>query len=158
MTPRSGPLRFYRRDPDGPRMAWDDVRRRLEEALHYWLVVGTTSRPVWGVWLDDALLLSVGSPTLWKRLGPSGAAASAHLESPYDVVIVEGHAVAEHDEAVITGMLEPYNAKYSWNFELGQTGPLVRLDPHVVMAWQTEESPSPEVSNFPLASGRFTFK
>ena len=157
MSPRSGPVRMWGRVADAPLLDWDGVRRRLEEAVHYWLVVGTTSRPVWGTWVDDALLLSVGSTSLWKRIG-QGAPAAAHLEDALDVVIVEGDAVPEHDEARIARMLGPYNEKYRWNFELGHTGPMVRLDPHVVLDWRAEAEPTPEATTFPLASARFTFR
>jgi hypothetical protein len=49
------------------------------------------------------------------------------------VVIVEGHAAGPASAADI---IAAYNQKYDWNYDLGEYGPLQRVDPDVVLAWR----------------------
>lgn len=139
-----------------PPVEWDDVERRLQEAIVYWLVTGSVTRPVWGAWQDDRLILSIGSTSLWRGLRASPQ-ASAHLEDGHDVVIVEGKASTLEDEARLAPFCEVYNPKYRWDFTPATTGPVVELRPDVVLAWKAGSYTDAKTDPFPLAGSRFTF-
>jgi hypothetical protein len=145
-------------EKDAPPIPWDDVERRLREAITYWLVVdGAVSRPVWGAWLDDELWLSVGSTSLWKGLG-SSPVASAHLDDGHDVVLVEGTHRAVDEPAVLAPFVDVYNAKYRWDFTPeGTMGPIVVLSPRVVLAWKAGSYETAKSDQYPLAASRFAF-
>jgi len=144
---------------DSPVIDWGDVEARLRESIVYWLVVGATARPVWGIWHDERLLLSVGSTMLWRGLGTpaDGAPTSAHLEDGHDVVIVEGVAASMTDPDERTRFCEVYNPKYNWDFTPETAGGVVTLHPSVVLAWQSAPYDESKTSPFPLAASRFTF-
>ena len=86
---------------------------------------GPAPRPVWGLWLEERLVLSVGSSTHWRNLEVSDRVA-VHLGDAHDVVIVEGTAQRETDATELARIVAPYNQKYDWNWE---PGPTVRRDP-----------------------------
>jgi hypothetical protein len=143
---------------DTPLLAWSDVERRLREAITYWLVVdGAASRPVWGIWHDDELWLSVGSTMLWKGLR-SSPKASAHLDDGHDVAIVEGTARFVEDPDLLAPFVDVYNPKYNWDFTPTNTlGPIVVLAPRVVLAWKAGSYENAKNESYPLAAARFVF-
>ena len=151
---------------DAPAIEWAAVQARLEAAEEYWLVSvgddGTPApRPVWGVWLDERLLLSVGSPSHWKAVR-AHPAVTVHLPDPLAVVLVEGTArQATGDEGFFRRFVDVYNPKYSWGFD--PTGPMVtdgviEVVPSAVLAWTTVPVAecTPDMT-FPAAAGRWTF-
>jgi hypothetical protein len=158
---RSG-LTFWRQPAKGGQLEWSWAQERLEAAPDYWLATVAvdgrpSSRPVWGVWLDGRLLLTIGSTTHWRNLAHN-AHVSVTLGHPLDVVIVEGVASAEKDRDVLARMIEPYNAKYDWNFTVDNfIGGLAAVEPTVVLAWASAPSDVNSQDTFPLASARWTF-
>src|SRR5438270_6325560 len=108
--PSRHPIRMWGGEKDCPAIDWSEVDSRLRDSLVYWLVVDAGSRPVWGVWHDDRLLLSIGSTVLWRGLRTSPR-ASAHLEDAHDVVIVEGSATTTTDETELACFCDAYNPK-----------------------------------------------
>ena len=153
---------FWGQEMGGPALPWEWAEERLAKADVYWLTTVSRalvprSRPVWGVWVDDRLVLSVGSNTHGYNIRVNPA-ASAHLSSGLEVVIIEGTAAFENDAAVLERMVEPYNAKYRWNFTPNTTGPVITLTPTVVLAWLTHSiDESAPASGFPTGSARWTF-
>jgi hypothetical protein len=145
-------------EKDAPPIPWDDVERRLRDAITYWLVVdGAVSRPVWGIWHEDELWLSVGSTSLWNGLR-SSPTVSIHLDDGHDVVIVEGTHREVEDPAVKAPFVGPYNEKYRWDFTPEDTlGPVVVLAPRVVLAWKAGSHLDAKNDTFPLAASRFAF-
>lgn len=157
---------MWGRPADAPTIEWASVRARLEAAEEYWLVsVGDggapAPRPVWGVWLDERLLLSVGSTSHWKAIR-ANPAVTVHLPDPLAVVIVEGRArQATGDDGFFRRFVDVYNPKYAWNFEPTQpmvTHGVIEVAPRAVLAWTTvpvaECTPN---MKFPAAAGRWTF-
>ena len=75
------------------KLPWTWATERLTGARNYWIATTRPdgkphSRPVWGVWLDNAFYFSTGSlaaPNLVSR-----PAITVHLESGSQVVIIEG--------------------------------------------------------------------
>jgi len=156
--PDSTPLRMYRREQtDKPAIPWGDVERRLQEAIVYWLCAGSAARPIWGVWHDEALWLSIGSPTVGRGLR-SSPSASAHLEDGHDVVIVEGTHRTESDESALARFCDVYNAKYAWDMTPSSIpGPIVVLTPDRVLAYRAGSWRDAKTDPFPLAASKFTF-
>jgi hypothetical protein len=118
-------------------LPWSWVDAQLGEAPAYWVVTPADRpprpRPVWGVWLDTKLHLSIGSPALSAGLGEA-VPVTVHLGSVTDVVIVEGWCVGPVDDQRILG---PYDDKYDWSYEVDRYGPLTTIAPVKVMAWRS---------------------
>lgn len=151
------PIRMWGAEKDAEPVGWDDVERRLRDAITYWVVTAAGARPVWGVWHEERLLLSIGSSVLWRGIGESPA-TSAHLEDAHDVVIVEGTASQITDDAVLAPFCDVYNPKYRWDFTVGQIpGGIVELRPSVVLAWRAGSYTDAKTDTFPLAASRFEF-
>ena len=117
-------------------LTWSWVEGELEAAPTYWVVASTTAypaaRPVWGVWHDAVLHLSIGSPTI-KRAIDGDPRVTVHLESGTDVVIVEGASTLVPTPP---GIVRAYDAKYDWSYDTQEYGDLVRVEPSVVKAWR----------------------
>jgi hypothetical protein len=119
-------------------LAWSWVAQQLTAAETYWIDVAGSgplphARPVWGVWLEEQLHLSVGTPAL-RRAATAGTPATVHLPDGLDVVIVEGEVAAPTSNADV---IAAYDAKYDWTYDLEQFGPLTSIAPSNVLAWRT---------------------
>jgi hypothetical protein len=129
-------LRMFGQVSDQPPVAWAWVESQLEAAETYWVIAPTSThphpRPVWGVWLGDAVHLSLGSPLLRAATVP-GAPVTVHLDSGLDVVIVEGSARGPTSDREV---IAAYDAKYSWTYDLEQYGPFTTVEPSTVLAWR----------------------
>lgn len=125
---------------DAEPLAWSWAEEQLRNAETYWVVSPSTGhphpRPVWGVWHDDAVQLSLGSPVLRKHL-TADTPTTVHLDSGIDVVIMEGR-VGQLSADDAAGGLLAYNSKYDWNYGVEQYGPLTKIDPVAVIAWRAE--------------------
>jgi hypothetical protein len=144
-----------------PPLPWSWVVDRLQETDDYWLVTtgpaGPTPRPVWGLWIEERLVLSVGSSSHWRNLRAS-TDVSVHLGDAHDVVVVEGDARQETEPRELARIVEPYNQKYDWNWEPGQPfGPILAVEPRVVLAWRAAPTEDAQDEPFPLAAGKWTF-
>jgi hypothetical protein len=158
-------LRLWGRQAEAPAIPWPDVEARLAATEEYWLVSvqadgPPTPRPVWGVWLDERLLLSVGSPSHWRAIDARPEVA-VHLGDPLAVVIIEGTARRAAGSDVLHPYVDAYNAKYSWGFDAAEpmvVDGTIEVVPSTVLAWST--IPASECSpdmKFPSAAGRWTF-
>lgn len=128
---------MYGRPADVDELEWTWVDQQLTEADGYWTVPRRGGqphpRPVWGVWLDAVLYLSVGSPGIAADLEATPG-VTVHLSSVTDVVIVEGSSTGLTDRA---DALEAYNEKYDWNYSVADYGPLTAIAPSKIMAWRS---------------------
>jgi hypothetical protein len=118
-------------------LEWSWVDEQLETAGTYWVVAGGHGhphpRPVWGVWIDRRLHLSIGS-TVITRLVERRPAVTVHLDSGVDVVIVEGTFGGWSRDR---GTIGRYNHKYDWNYTVGEYGPLTVVVASTVLAWRS---------------------
>jgi len=89
---------------------------------------------VWGVWFLQQLHLSIGSPTL-RRAIREEPEVTIHLDSGTDAVIVEG--LVTPSAATTPALIEAYNQKYDWDYQVSQYGELTRVQPGKVLAWRT---------------------
>lgn len=93
------------------------------------------SRPVWGVWLDDALYFDTGSQIGLNLLARPDV--TVHLESGDQVVIIEGTAERVIDPAVQQRFLDVYNPKY--NSALAEPpGAVFAVRPRVAFGWLSD--------------------
>jgi len=119
-----------------PKLEWAWVEAQLASAGTYWTSVGSAEqphpRPVWGIWADGVLHLSIGSPRLAAAV--AGQAVTVHLDSGTDVVIVEGSVATKTADP---GLIAAYDAKYTWKYDVGTYDPLTTIRPHAVLAWRS---------------------
>jgi hypothetical protein len=135
--PARRPLRFYGAVSERDPLAWEWVEQQLRDAGTYWIVGrgsgSPPARPVWGIWHEGAVYLSVGSPAVRGAIA-GDAHVTVHLDSGTDVVIVEGVASAAD---MTPGLIGVYGAKYDWEYDAASYGPFTRVPPAVVKAWRT---------------------
>jgi hypothetical protein len=140
VAPRERTLRLYGTPSDRGALAWPWVEEQLEAAGTYWLVPRTQGhphpRPVWGIWHEQRLHLSVGSPTLLRAvdLDPT---VTVHLDSGTDVVLVEGTASRTTERATPSSNIEAYNTKYDWDYQVARYGDFIVVQPLRILAWRT---------------------
>ncbi len=132
--------RGYRVAAGNELLPWSDVVRRLAEARNYWLAtVRPDGRPhvtpVWGAWLDDAFYFDGIFTSRWARNLGAKPAATVHLESGVEVVILEGRVEDVVPDAVLAArIVEAYAAKYVAPLPRAEEG-MYCLRPRVVRAW-----------------------
>jgi Pyridoxamine 5'-phosphate oxidase len=119
-------------------MRWEAVEQQLRESGLYWVTgVGDEHphpRPVWGVWADDVLHLSIGTPALRRQLA-ADPRVTVHLDSGTDVVIVEGTADVPVPTAI--ALIKTYEAKYDYAYDVEVYGPFTRILPSTIVAWRS---------------------
>ena len=137
MAPQPDTLLLYGVPSDVVPLDWAWVDATLRDAGTYWVTANGGDyphpRPVWGIWTDELLHLSVGSRIV-ARLLEHDPKLTVHLDSGIDVVIVEGAVVGLDDDAAVLGA---YNDKYDWNYTVDEYGPLTRVAPTSVLAWRS---------------------
>lgn len=129
------PMTMYRKPARVDADRWEDVAEALTNALEYWL---TTVRPdgtphprvMWGLWEDDHLLLSPPATQHTHLLTSDRVAAQVQLDDR--IVIVEGTAVEETDDAAIDDFVAAYSSKY--DHELHRRPPVV-VTPTKILSW-----------------------
>ena len=156
MAPEASRLRLPRGYPtpaaDAPVLDWGRARARLEQASTYWLATAdSTGRPhvapLWGVWVEDALYFDGFSSARWARNLASNPAASLHLESGTDVVIVDGQVDdVVPPPAVAVLVVDAWRRKYGRLLPEPARG-IYRLTPHGARGW----------TSFPDDVTRWTF-
>ncbi len=121
---------------DAAPLDWSWVEEQLVRSDTYWVTTRGNGRPhprpVWGVWVDDRLHLSIGSPEINRDL-ERDPELTVHLPNGIDVVIVEGTASGSTDDPVF---VDAYDAKYDWAYDAEAYGPFVTVQPTIVMAWR----------------------
>lgn len=136
---RSDPLMMWGQASESPPPEWEWVESRLSDADLYWVVTRSEGyphpRPVWGVWMGEALLLSVGSPVIGRELG-ADPRVTVHLDSGTDVVIVEGVGSIVTRVPVIESFADCYNRKYEWEYSAERDGPPTRIEPRAILSWR----------------------
>jgi len=137
MKPTAGSLFMYgsRAEVDG--LEWEWVEDQLTSAAGYWVVPCGSAhahpRPVWGIWREYRLFLSIGSPRINSDVKASGH-VTVHLGSINDVVIIEATTAGSVSDS---DLVDAYNAKYDWNYSIEDYGPFTVVEPTKVMAWQS---------------------
>lgn len=155
MQPDAGPLSMYGHPAECDQLDWSWVDAALTAADVYWIVAAAQgrpppARPVWGVWREPWIEVSIGSPRLRAAIAP-GSAVTAHFGDALDVVIVEGVVTGTTDDpAAITA----YDDKYDWDYDVERYGALTVVRADKVMAWR---SAGPAGRDGFVAAGRWRF-
>jgi hypothetical protein len=143
-------------------LPWTWATERFKRAHNYWIVTTRSdskphSRPVWGVWLDNAFYFSTGSLAAANLV--TRPAITVHLESGSEVVIIEGVAEAVNNATLVEQVVSLYNQKYNWNLDPHNLpGPFYGVRPEVAFGWHFDESElNPESSGLKTAT-RWHFK
>lgn len=118
----------------GPLLSWSWAVEQLEKERNYWVATVTGrgrphARPVWGVFLDSALHLSIGAAGF--RKGELSREVSVHVDSGVDVVIVDGMAELIEDRELSRRAAEVFNPKY----EMASDADFVNYVIHPRIAW-----------------------
>ena len=122
-------------------MPWSRAAEQLIGARNYWLAtVRPDGRPhvapLWGAWMDDAFFFQGAPTSRWARNLAANPAASVHLESGTDVVIVEGVvAYLTTDDDLAARLIEAWREKYGRMEPKPATDGLYRLLPHTARGW-----------------------
>jgi len=137
-------------------LSWEWVVERLERAKNYWVCTTRPdgrphSAPVWALWANGMLYFDGHPHTRWGRNIAHNPAASIHLESGDEVVILEGTVedMPTLDQALAEQLATISNSKYSYSTaveEMVSRG-LFAIRPRVVLAW----------SEFPRTMTRWQF-
>lgn len=131
------PLRMYGQPSDRPPPDWNWVHEQLSAAGTYWVTARTAGyphpRPVWGIWRDVRLYLSIGTH-ITSRVLVADPVVTVHLDSGTDVVIVEGHAAGPVVEPAV---LADYDRKYDWRYDPAEYGPLTCVAPETILVWRS---------------------
>jgi PPOX class probable F420-dependent enzyme len=126
--------------------SWSDAVARLKSARNYWVVTTRPdgrphAMPVWGLWLDDAVVFSTNPASRKGRNLAANAELVVHLESGDDAVILEGRAEIVADEDVLRRFSEAYFEKYGWRVEPGPGFGIYALRPRVAFTWREADFP-----------------
>jgi hypothetical protein len=139
MAPRPATIRMYTTESEVDALQWSWVEGQLVDAGTYWVVARSDGFPhpraVCGVWSEDELLLSLGSPVLRRELA-ARPEVTVHLDSGTDVVIVEGIASVGDDDSTTSRFRSRYDEKYDWTYDLATYGPPTRIRPIRAFAWR----------------------
>jgi general stress protein 26 len=136
--PVAGAPRMYGGTLEPSRLPWRWATTHLEASHTYWIATTRPdgrphSRPVWGIWLDNAFYFSTGS--LAARNLAAQPAITVHLESGEEVVIVEGVAEVAQGEELLRRVGALYTAKYHWDDPGADDDPFYVVHPQVVFGW-----------------------
>ena len=133
-------------------LPWSWVVEQCTAARNYWICTARDdgrphAMPVWGLWLDDAVVFSTDPASMKARNFSARPDLVVHLESGDDVVIVEGRV-----EALASGLLpafvDAYEEKYDHRPNEEQTEGVYAVRPARVLAWREKD--------FPTSATRFT--
>ncbi len=125
-------------------LPWSHVEERMAKARHYWIATVSSSgrpfaTPIDGLWIEGKLYFGGSPETLWKRNLKANPAASLHLESPTDVVILHGDATEapaltpDFIAQLQAGSKEKYG--YAPPAEMYQPGGVMVFEPRIAVAW-----------------------
>jgi hypothetical protein len=126
-------------------LPWSHVVERLEAARVYWVCAAGPkgephATPVDGLWLDGALYFGGSPATRRQRYLRANPAASVHLESGSDVVILNGEARESPGvgRELAERLAAASNAKYGYGQSAGdyEKGGFSVFRPREAFAWK----------------------
>ncbi len=133
---------------------WDEVAAQIGKSKNYWVCSTRPDGrphavPVWGVFVDGAVLFSTGTETRKARNLAANPNCVIHLESGDEVVILEGVCEAITDKAVLKRAGDAYEVKYKMRGTDMPGSVIYRLQPAVALAWRERD--------FPVSATRWKF-
>lgn len=123
-------------------LPWSYVEERMAAARNYWLATMGDGRPhaapIWGVWHTGSFYFSNGAKSRKGRNLAANPAASLHLESGDEVVILEGAVENVSDQALLAALDAAYKQKYQVSILGGQVH---TLRVQRAFAWREQDFP-----------------
>ncbi len=161
INPNSDQPRMFGGHLQPVRLPWNWATERLTSSRNYWIATTRPngqphSRPVWGVWFNNAFYFSTGS--LAAQNLAKHPAITVHLESGSEVVIIEG--IAEHvtDAPLVKQVMTIYNQKYHWDTDPNDSSePLYVVHPQLAFGWCSDNSGLDHGSAFHGTATRWRF-
>ena len=126
---------------------WSWAEERLTGGRNYWVCTTRDdgrphAMPVWGVWLDEALLFSTDPASLKGRNMAARPEIVVHLESGDEVVVLEGRA-EPLEQSRLAAFVEAYDEKYGHRIDADNAAfGLYQLEPERVLAWREADFPT----------------
>ncbi len=158
ITPRAGKPRMFGGHLEPMQLPWAWAAHRLTVARNYWIATTRPdgrphTRPVWGIWMQEAFYFSTGS--LAAANIAHGSKITVHLESGDETVIVEGTAEEVADTALREDFAQLYSEKYHW--EIDPADLPYRVRPRVAFGWFSDGSGLDKGALFHGTATRWTF-
>jgi hypothetical protein len=148
--------------PAPQRLPWSWAKHQFADARNYWIATTRSdgrphTRPVWGIWLNNAFYFSTGS------LAAGNFARSdeitVHLESGDSAVIIEGTAGELRAKALLRRVVALYNEKYGWDLDADHLpGPMYSVRPRVAFGWVSDPSGRDRGAAFHGTATRWKFE
>jgi len=143
--PANGPASYsFPKDLAGL-IEWNEAESRLHDSLCYWLAsVRPNStphvRPIWGVWIDQALYFDGHPGTRWARNIALNSQVSINLEAASSVVVLEGTAedLASIDQDLALRIVSGWDAKYGRLTPSPASTGIFRFKPRKASAWSQD--------------------
>lgn len=132
----------------GGTLPWSWAEEQLRAARNYWVCSTRPdgrphAMPVWGLWLDGAVLFSTDPSSRKGRNLAANPATVVHLESGDDVVIVEGRGQPMRDADMLARCCDAYEAKYAIRPEPdNQAQWFFAVRPTTVLGWRERDFPT----------------
>lgn len=136
-------------------VAWKDACAQLAKSRNYWVATSRPdgrphSMPVWGVWLDGAVIFGTDRNSRKARNIQHNPVATVHLESGDEAVILECTAQEITDARAIAAIDAAYLKKYKMKLTDAPGVPyIVAMKPRVAFAWHERD--------FPVSATRWNF-
>jgi PPOX class probable F420-dependent enzyme len=127
---------------DSGRLPFEWADERLAAARNYWICTTRAdgrphAMPVWGLWLDGAVLFSTDPDSLKGRNLATRPSVVIHLESGDDVVVVEGRAEWLAEADLPARFVDLYEEKYGYRVDPSEPGfGVYQVRPERVLAWR----------------------
>lgn len=148
------PLYSVSKDAKGL-LRWNDVTDQISKSRNYWICTTRAdgrphAMPVWGFWLDGAVVFGTARDTLKARNLAANPNVVVHLESGDDVVILECVAEQNKSAALIKRLNPICRKKYKMPLMVVPESVLYIARPKVALAWREHD--------FPTSATRWKFR
>ena len=131
---------------DDGTLPWSWVVEQCTKSRNYWICTTRPdgrphAMPVWGLWLDDAVVFSTDPESLKARNFRERPDVVVHLESGDEMVVIEGRIEAL-DRSLLERFVDAYEVKYDYRPNAEQTEGVYVVRPRRVLAWREKDFPT----------------
>lgn len=132
----------------GDAVPWSQIEEKLAASRNYWIASTRPDgrphvMPVWGVWLEGALMFSTSRASRKARNIAIHPALSVHLESGDDVVVLEGAPREAVGADLLARYADAYDAKYAFRPDPSDPATVTyAFRPSVAFTWLETDYPN----------------
>jgi hypothetical protein len=128
----------------GEKLPWERVEGWLVASRNYWICTTRPdgrphAKPVWGVWLDEAVMWGTSPESVSARNLAANPAVCVHLESGDEAAILEGEFALEEDPGLIGRFIAAYKDKYDHQLDVPAA---FALRPRTCLSWLEADYPT----------------